>query len=188
MTDRTTALDLPMVDPLPEQTQKYFDICQEKLGMVPNVLKAHAFDIDKLNAFTALYNDLMLTDSGLTKLDREMVGVVVSATNHCFYCLTAHGAAVRQLSGDPILGEMLVMNWRVAKVTPRQRAMLEFAEKVTLASAQIEESDRATLRAEGLSDRDIWDLINVAAFFNMSNRVASATAMQPNPDYHEQAR
>ncbi|MEP1961717.1 peroxidase-related enzyme [Tateyamaria sp.] len=188
MTNSPTALDLPMVDPLPEQTQKYFDVCQDKLGMVPNVLTAHAFDIDKLNAFTALYNDLMLTDSGLTKLEREMVAVVVSATNHCYYCLTAHGAAVRALSGDPALGEALVMNWRVASVTPRQRAMLEFAEKLTLASAQIEESDRAILRDHGLSDRDIWDLINVAAFFNMSNRVASATAMQPNAEYHGQAR
>ncbi|MEO0402033.1 MAG: peroxidase-related enzyme [Pseudomonadota bacterium] len=188
MTDRPTALDLPMVDPLPDDTQKYFDICQDKLGMVPNVLKAHAFDIDKLNAFTGLYNDLMLTDSGLTKLEREMVAVVVSATNRCFYCLAAHGAAVRHLSGDPILGEQLVMNWRVAAVTDKQRAMLIFAEKVTLTSAQVDEADRQGLRDVGLSDRDIWDLINVAAFFNMSNRVASATGMMPNPDYHGQAR
>ncbi|WP_299607482.1 peroxidase-related enzyme [uncultured Tateyamaria sp.] len=188
MTDQPTALDLPMVDPLPEATKKYFNVCQDKLGMIPNVLKAHAFDIDKLNAFTALYNDLMLSDSGLTKLEREMVAVVVSATNHCYYCLTAHGAAVRQLSGDPGLGEQLVMNWRVAPVTPRQRAMLDFAEKVTLASAQIEETDRQALRDHGLIDRDIWDLVNVTAFFNMSNRVASATGMQPNPEYHGQAR
>ncbi|MEP1201586.1 MULTISPECIES: peroxidase-related enzyme [unclassified Tateyamaria] len=188
MTDTPTALDLPMVDPLPAQTQKYFDICQDKLGMIPNVLKAHAFDIDKLNTFTALYNDLMLGESALSKLEREMIAVVVSATNRCHYCLTAHGAAVRQLSGDPALGEALVMNWRVAEVTPRQRAMLLFAEKVTLASAQIEESDREALRSHGLSDRDIWDVINVAAFFNMSNRVASATAMEPNPEYHAQAR
>ncbi len=188
MTDQPTALDLPMVDPLPAQTQKYFDICQDRLGMVPNVLKAHAFDIDKLNAFTGLYNDLMLADSGLSKLEREMVAVVVSATNRCHYCLTAHGAAVRQLSGDPALGEALVMNWRVADVTPRQRAMLAFAERVTLASAQIEEADRQALRDQGLNDRDIWDLINVAAFFNMSNRVASATGMVPNPEYHAQAR
>ncbi|WP_299599978.1 peroxidase-related enzyme [uncultured Tateyamaria sp.] len=188
MTDQPTALDLPMVDPLPEATQKYFDVCMDKLGMVPNVLKAHAFDTDKLNAFTGLYNDLMLADSGLSKLEREMVAVVVSATNRCYYCLTAHGAAVRQLSGNPELGEQLVMNWRVADVTPRRRAMLEFAEKVTVASARIEEPDRQVLRDHGLSDRDIWDLINVAAFFNMSNRVASATAMRPNPEYHGQAR
>ncbi|WP_420011684.1 peroxidase-related enzyme [Tateyamaria sp.] len=188
MTDQPTALDLPMVDPLPDATQKYFDICQDKLGMVPNVLKAHAFDVAKLDAFTGLYNDLMLADSGLTKLEREMIAVVVSATNRCFYCLTAHGSAVRQLSGDPALGEALVMNWRVANVTERQRAMLMMAEKITLASATIEESDRQALRDHGLSDRDIWDVINVAAFFNMSNRVASATAMQPNPEYHGQAR
>ena len=188
MTDRITALDLPMVDPLPEDTAKYFAICEDKLGMVPNVLKAHAFDIAKLNAFTALYNDLMLGESGLSKLEREMVAVVVSATNRCHYCLVAHGAAVRQLSGDPALGEALVTNWRVAEVTVRQRAMLAFAEKLTVESAKVEEADRETLRSHGLTDRDIWDLANVAGFFNMSNRVASATAMVPNADYHGQAR
>ncbi len=186
--DLPTALNLPMVDPLPEKTQKYFDICQEKLGMVPNVLKAHAFDIDKLNAFTALYNDLMLGDSGLTKLEREMIAVVVSSINGCFYCLTAHGAAVRELSGDPKLGEMMVMNYRVADLDARQRAMLDFAAKVTEASRKIEEPDRQALRDVGFSDRDIWDIANVAAFFNMTNRVASATDMRPNDEYHSQAR
>ncbi|CUK07491.1 putative peroxidase-related enzyme [Ruegeria denitrificans] len=185
---KPTALDLPMVDPLPPETQKYFDICVEKLGFVPNVLRAYAFDIDKLNAFTATYNDLMLGDSGLTKLEREMIAVVVSAINKCFYCLVAHGAAVRQLSGDPQLGEMLIMNYRVAPLDPRQRAMLDFAAKMTTASAEIEEPDRQRLRDAGLSDRDIWDLANVTGFFNMSNRVASATAMTPNDDYHAQAR
>lgn len=183
-----TALDLPMVDPLPEATQKYFDICQEKLGMVPNVLRAHAFDIDKLNTFSALYNDLMLGDSGLSKLEREMIAVVVSSINKCFYCLVAHGAAVRQLSSDPMLGEMLVMNYRVAPITPRQRAMLDFAALVTTASATIEESDRETLREHGFSDRDIWDIANVAAFYNMTNRVASSTAMKPNEEYHAKFR
>lgn len=183
-----TALDLPMVDPLPEETQKYFDICQDRLGMVPNVLRAYAFDIVKLNAFTALYNDLMLGPSGLSKLEREMIAVVVSAINRCFYCLTAHGAAVRALSGDPKMGEMLVMNWRVADLDARQSAMLAFAEKVTRASAEIVEADRAALRDHGFSDRDIWDIANVAGFFNMSNRVASATDMRPNDDYHAQNR
>ncbi|MFV1441476.1 MULTISPECIES: peroxidase-related enzyme [unclassified Phaeobacter] len=187
-TDAPTALDLPMVDPLPPETQKYFDICQEKLGMVPNVLRANAFDIDKLNAFTGMYNDLMLADSGLSKLEREMIAVVVSAINSCFYCLAAHGAAVRQLSGDPKLGEMLVMNYRVAPLEPRQRAMLDFAAKATKASAEIEEADRQTLRDHGFSDRDIWDIANVTGFFNMSNRVASATGMIPNDAYHAQHR
>ncbi|MGX9351897.1 peroxidase-related enzyme [Shimia sp. W99] len=187
-TDRPTALDIQMMDPLPEETQRYFDICTEKLGMVPNVLKAYALDATKLNAFTALYNDLMLGESGLNKLEREMIAVVVSAINKCFYCLVAHGAAVRQYSGDPKLGEMMVMNWRVADLDARQYAMLAFAEKMTLASATIEEADRQHLRDVGFNDRDIWDIANVAGFYNMSNRVASATGMWPNDEYHAQAR
>ncbi|HIF78913.1 MAG TPA: alkylhydroperoxidase, partial [Sulfitobacter sp.] len=135
--DMPTALDLPMVDPLPEATQKYFDICQEKLGMVPNVLRAYAFDIDKLNAFAGMYNDLMLGDSALSKLEREMIAVAVSSVNKCYYCLVAHGAAVREMSGDPQLGEALVMNYRVAKITAKQRAMLDFAVKLTEASAKV---------------------------------------------------
>ena len=187
-TDQTTGLDLPMLDPLPEATQKYFDICQDKLGMVPNVLKAHAFDVDKLNTFTALYNDLMLADSGLSKLEREMIAVVVSSINRCWYCQVAHGAAVRALSGDPALGEAMVMNYRVADLDARQREMLDFAAKVTQHSAAIEEDDRIRLRTVGFSERDIWDIANVAGFFNMTNRVASATGMQPNTEYHAQAR
>ncbi len=183
-----TALDLPMLDPLPEPTQKYFDVCMEKLGMIPNVLRAYAFDIDKLDAFTGMYNNLMLAPSGLSKLEREMIAVVVSSINKCFYCLVAHGAAVRQMSGDPALGEALVMNYRVATLDTRQRAMLDFAAKMTQASATIEEADRQALRDAGFSDADVWDIANVAGFFNMTNRVASATAMQPNHDYHAQAR
>ncbi|MEL7098171.1 MAG: peroxidase-related enzyme [Pseudomonadota bacterium] len=188
MTNLPTALDLPQVDPLPEDTQRYFDICMDKLGMVPNVLRAYAFDIDKLNAFTALYNDLMLGASGLSKLEREMIAVVVSSVNKCHYCLVAHGAAVRQLSGDPALGEAMVMNWRVADLDARQTAMLQFAEDLTVASAKVTEADRQALRDVGFDDRDIWDIASVAAFFNMTNRVASATAMRPNPEYHAQAR
>ena len=188
MSQLPTALDLPMADPLPEATQRYFDICQEKLGILPNVLKAYAFDIEKLNAFTTLYNDTMLSESGLTKLEREMIAVVVSSINKCYYCLTAHGAAVRSLSGNPALGEQLVMNCRVADLEPRQRAMLAFAEAVTLASHKIEEADREALRAHGFSDRDIWDIASVAGFYNMTNRIASATDMRPNEEYHASAR
>ena len=183
-----TALDLPMVDPLPEDTQRYFEICQEKLGLVPNVLQAYAFDIDKLNAFTTIYNDLMLADSALTKLEREMIAVVVSSINSCFYCLAAHGQAVRALSGDPILGEQLVMNYRVADLTDKQRKMLDFAAKLTESCAKMDEEDREALRAVGWSDRDIWDISAVAAFFNMTNRVAAATEMKPNEAYHAQNR
>ncbi|WP_274608829.1 peroxidase-related enzyme [Vannielia litorea] len=187
-TESVTALDLPMVDPLPEETAKYFAICEEKLGLVPNVLKAYAFDIDKLNAFTALYNDLMLADSGLTKLEREMIAVVVSSINHCFYCLVAHGQAVRALSGDPSFGEQMVMNYRVADLPEKQRKMLDFAAKLTESCEKVDDEDRAALRAVGWSDRDIWDIASVAGFFNMTNRVATATEMQPNPEYHGQNR
>ena len=183
-----TALDLPQLDPLPAATQKYFDICTDKLGMVPNVLQAHAFSIEKLNAFTGLYNELMLADSGLTKLEREMIAVVVSSINRCFYCLTAHGAAVRELSGNPILGEQLVMNYRTAELDARQRAMLDFTALLTNASYTVEEAHRQSLRDVGFSNRDIWDIINVAAFFNMTNRVASGTAMVPNDEYHRSNR
>lgn len=189
MTEKSpTALNLPAVDPLPEHTQSYFDLCAEKLGLVPNVLRAYAFDIEKLDAFTALYNDLMLGESGLTKLEREMIAVVVSSVNRCWYCQVAHGAAVRAYSGDPALGEAMVMNWRVAPLDDRQTAMLTFAEKVTQDSASIAEADRQALRDAGFTDRDIWDIASVAGFFAMSNRVASATGMQPNTEYHAQAR
>jgi len=186
--DQPTALDLPQVDPLPPETQRYFDLCEDKLGMVPNVLRAYAFDIAKLNSFTALYNEMMLGPSGLSKIEREMIAVVVSSINKCFYCLVAHGAAVRKLSGDPKLGEMLVMNWRVAPLDARQRAMLDFAEQVTKASATVEEPHRQALRDAGFSDRDIWDIASVAGLYNMTNRVASATGMRPNEAYHTVAR
>ena len=190
---RTAALTALNLKPLPRQQlpadlAKYFDICEEKIGFLPNVLAAFSFDAVKLRAFSDMYNDLMLGTSGLSKLEREMVAVVVSAANQCHYCLVAHGAAVRQMSGDPILGEELVTNWRVAPLTPRQRAMLEFAHVLTVAPAEVEEVDRTALRAHGLTDRDIWDLAAVTAFFNMSNRIASAVDMRPNNQYHAQAR
>jgi uncharacterized peroxidase-related enzyme len=166
----------------------YFDKCQEKLGFVPNVLQAYAFDNAKLEPFVAMYNDLMLAPSGLSKLEREMIAVAVSSHNKCYYCLVAHGAAVRALSGDPALGELMVMNYRAARLNKRHRAMLDFAVKVTTESWKIEEDDRDALRRVDFTDRDIWDIAAVASFYNMTNRVASATDMRPNSVYHAQAR
>jgi uncharacterized peroxidase-related enzyme len=166
----------------------YFRKCQDRLGFVPNVLAAYAFDMAKLETFVAMYNDLMLGDSGLSKLEREMIAVAVSSQNRCYYCLTAHGAAVRQYSGNPLLGEHLVMNYRVARLNKRQRAMLDFAVKLTASPWTVEEGDRERLRRVGFTDRDIWDISAVAGFFNMSNRVASATDMRPNMVYHGQSR
>jgi len=182
-----TALGLkeaPPTDPM----AAYFKKCEEKLGFVPNVLKAYAFDMPKLEAFVAMYNDLMLAPSGLSKLEREMIAVAVSAVNRCYYCLVAHGAAVRALSGDPALGELMVMNYRAARLSKRQRAMLDFATKLTAEPWAVEESDRVALRKAGFGERDIWDIAAVAGFYNMSNRVASATDMRPNSVYHGQAR
>ncbi len=184
---RVMALDLPQAELSPEMAA-YFDKCREKIGFVPHVLAAYAHDDARLAAFVAFYNDLMLAPSGLSKLEREMIAVAVSSANRCFYCLTAHGAAVRQLSGDPVLGELMVMNWRAAALSPRHRAMLTFAEKVTKASSEIGDADREALRAAGFGERDIWDIAAVAAFFNMSNRLASAVDMRPNEAYHAQAR
>jgi uncharacterized peroxidase-related enzyme len=174
--------------PLSPAMAAYFEKCVEKLGFVPNVLKAYAFDMAKLEPFVAMYNDLMLAPSGLSKLEREMIAVAVSAQNRCYYCLVAHGAAVRQLSGDPVLGELMVMNYRAARLSKRHRAMLDFAVKLTSEPWLVEEPDREALRRAGFTDRDIWDIAAVAGFFNMSNRVASATDMRPNTVYHGQAR
>src|SRR3954464_11314988 len=185
--DRAMALDLPPAD-LSEAMRASFAKCDEKIGFVPNVLRAYAHDNAKLEAFAAFYNDLMLAPSGLSKLEREMIAVVVSSQNRCYYCLTAHGAAVRVYSGDPALGETMVMNYRAAKLTKKQRAMLDFAVKITNESWALEEEDRDVLRRAGFSDRGIWDIAAVAGFFNMSNRVASATDMRPNAVYYGQGR
>src|SRR5271155_4731332 len=162
------ALKLPPA-PLSPEMAAYFAKCEEKLGFVPNVLKAYAFDGAKLSAFVAVYNDLMLAPSGLSKLEREMIAVAVSAHNRCYYCLVAHGAAVRQLSGDPALGELMAMNYRAARLSPREHAMLDFAVKLTAEPWLIEEADREALRRAGFIDRDIWDIAAIAGFFNMSN-------------------
>src|SRR6202051_408340 len=136
----------------------YFAKCEEKLGFVPNVLKAYGFDMAKLAAFVGMYNDLMLAPSGLSKLESEMIAVAVSSHNRCFYCLVAHGAAVRQLSGDPVLGEVMVMNYRAGPLSKRPRAMVDFSLKLPGEPWKVEEEDRDRLRRAGFSDRDIWDI------------------------------
>jgi uncharacterized peroxidase-related enzyme len=183
-----TALDLGPPAELTPKLQAYFDKCQDKLGFVPNVLRAYAFDTTKLQAFIDMVDDLMLADSGISKLEREMIAVAVSSVNHCHYCLTAHGAAVRQRSGDPLLGDQIVHNFRAADLNDKQKVMLEFSVKLTEQPDKIVEADRAALREAGFSDRDIWDIAATAAFYNMSNRLAAAVEMRPNPEYHFQAR
>jgi uncharacterized peroxidase-related enzyme len=188
----TTALDLgrpgdrkTRLDP---DNAAYFAKCEEKLGFVPNVLAAYAFDNAKLRAFILMADDLMLGDSGLSKAEREMIAVAVSAVNRCHYCLTSHGAALRQRSGDPELGELVAQNWRAAGLEPRHEAMLEFCVKLTEAPDKMCEADRQGLRRAGFSDPDIWDIAAVASFYNMTNRMAAATDMKPNREYHYLAR
>ena len=178
------ALDLAPAAELEPELVAYFEKCREKLGFVPNVLQAYAFDNAKLKAFVLMADDLMLGDSGLSKLEREMIAVAVSAVNHCHYCLTAHGAAVRQRANDPVAGELIAQNYRAANLPPRQKAMLDFAVRLTEAPDKIEAQDRQRLREAGFSDREIWDITAVAAFYNMSNRLAAAVDLRPNADYH----
>jgi uncharacterized peroxidase-related enzyme len=187
---QVTALELPLParESLPPDLQKYFRLCDEKIGFLPNVLAAYSFDEQKLRAFMALYNELMLEDSPLGKLEREMIAVVVSSANRCYYCQVAHGQAVREISGDPALGELLVMNYRAAALTRPQRAMLDFAHKMTVTPDAIVEEDRTALRAAGFDDHAIWDIAAVASFFNMTNRMATAIDMMPNPEYHAKDR
>ncbi len=184
------ALEIPPLErqDLSADLRDYLALCEEKLGFVPNVLVAHAFSGEKLRVFREYYDELMLADSGLDKLEREMIAVVVSSANRCLYCLVAHGAAVRQLSADPLLGEALVMNYREARISPRQRAMLDFAWKATVSPERIGDGDRAGLREAGFGERDIFDIAAVTGFFNFSNRLAMATGMIPNPQYHQMAR
>jgi len=186
--DHISALGVPDPAGLDDDLQVIWKKCVEKLGFVPNVFSTYSLKPKRLRNFMAMHNEIMLSDSALSKLEREMIAVVVSSANRCYYCLVAHGAAVRALSGDPELGEMMALNYRVAKLDARQRTMLDFAWKMTTTPHLVDDSDRDGLRSVGLSNEDLFDLAETVAFFNLSNRMASATDMMPNPEYHRQTR
>ena len=171
-----------------EQVESYLKIVEDKIGFIPNVLAAFAKFPKQFEGFTKLYNSLMLGESGLTKLEREMIAVTVSSENHCFYCLVAHGSAVRELANDPQLGERIAANFRSAELPKRQEELLSFAKKLTRDPSEIGEQERKKLRNVGYTDRDIWDISAIVGFFNMTNRLASATEMEPNNNYHNTAR
>ncbi len=171
-----------------DQVKNYLEIVQQKLGFIPNVLAAFAKFPKQFEGFTKLYNALMLGESGLTKLEREMIAVTVSSENHCFYCLVAHGSAVRELSKDPQLGERIAANFRSAELPKKQEELLNFTKKLTKDPSEIGENDRKKLRDVGYTDRDIWDISAIVGLFNMTNRLASATEMEPNNNYHNLAR
>lgn len=186
--DHISKLGVPDPTTLDEDLKSVWRKCADKLGFVPNVYSAYSLKPQRLRNFMAMYNEIMLSDSALSKLEREMVAVVVSAANRCYYCLVAHGAAVRMLSGDPELGEMMALNYRVAALGPRQRAMLDYAWKMTKTPWLIDDMDRVDLQKVGLTAEDIFDLTETIAFFNLSNRMASGLDMMPNREYHRAQR
>jgi len=188
--DHVVKITLPDPDSLDEDIRGYFAKCEEKLGLVPNVLRAYTANAAKFRTFTAFYNQLMLDEETcrLSKLEREMIAVTVSSANRCYYCLVAHGQAIRSLADDPQLGEMMALNFRVAELDDRQRTMLEFAWKLTLTPWEVGDADRQRLRDVGFDDNDIFDICDVCAFFNYTNRVAHGLDMIPNPEYHGKDR
>ena len=178
----------PKLELLDAEMKNYIQVCKDKLGMVPNVILANASDNERLKTFVNFYNRLMLKKGYLTKLEREMIAVVVSSCNKCFYCLIAHGAAVRQLSKNPILGDELMINYRAADLSKREKLMLDFSAKLTEAPSNVTKLDRDLLRKEKFSEEEILEIIEVASFFNMTNRIAIGTDMRPNAEYHNLAR
>tara|TARA_Y100001970_G_C14259725_1_gene878966 strand:+ start:16779 stop:17384 length:606 start_codon:yes stop_codon:yes gene_type:complete len=182
------AIRLPSEKSLPQSIKSIFKKCKEKIGFVPNVLRAYTLRQNKFEYFRSYNNELMLGESGLSKLDREIIAVVVSSANHCNYCLVAHGAAVRHLSGDAKLGDDLASNYREAKLNKRQKLMSDFAWKLTTRPHEVHDADRSSLRMAGFNDKDIFDIVEVTGFYNMSNRIASGLSIKPNDEYYDIGR
>ena len=180
-----TRFPLPDLNTLPEDLKTQILAVQEKAGFVPNVFLALARRPAEWRAFFAYHDALMLKeDSGLTKGDREMIVTTTSAANHCLYCVVAHGAILRIYEKKPMVADQVAVNHRKADITPRQRAMLDFAMKVCLASHEIGDADFAALHAHGFTDEDAWDIAAITAFFGMSNRIANFSSMMPNPEFY----
>ncbi len=179
---------VPRLEDLPQDLRERIALVQEKAGFIPNVFLVLAHRPDEFRAFFAYHDALMLKEGGLSKGEREMIVVATSAANDCHYCVIAHGALVRIYEKNPLLADQVAVNYRRADLTARQRAMLDFALKTTLRSAEIDETDFAALRAHGFTDEDAWDIAAIAAFFGMSNRLANLTAMRPNDEFYLMGR
>jgi uncharacterized peroxidase-related enzyme len=176
-------LDVPGADEAPEEVKELWAKPLEKLGFVPNVLRVYAIRPRHLQLWNEFYDELMRGDSGLTKAQREMIAVVVSTTNRCHYCIVSHSAALRKLTGDPLLVEQLQTNQAYARVDAKERAMLDFAVKLTERSHTCAEADVDALRDAGWNDEEIMDIAEVTAMFNFTNRLASGLGWRPNPEY-----
>jgi uncharacterized peroxidase-related enzyme len=178
----------PSLDKLPEDIRTRILAVQEKSGFVPNVFLTLAYRPDEFRAFFADHDALMEKDSGLTKAEREMIVVATSAANQCHYCVIAHGAILRIRAKNPVIADQIAVNYRKADITPRQRAMLDFAMKVSQQANTISEADFADIAGHGFSDDDIWDIAAIAAFFALSNRMANVTGMRPNDEFYMMGR
>jgi uncharacterized peroxidase-related enzyme len=177
-------LPVPEIESLDDDLQKYMRICTEKLGLIPNVIRAFALRPEKLRTFISKYNELMLGEHALlTRLEREMIAVVVSSHNHCVYCITSHSQAVRELADDPVLGDILMVNYREAKLTERQRAILDYAWQLTTNPAELGDAHRQSLTDVGLSAEEIFEVTDTTAYFNYTNRMTHGLGMMPNKEY-----
>ena len=179
---------VPELASLPEDMRQRILEVQDKAGFVPNVFLGLAHRPDEFRAFFAYHDALMLKPSGLTKGDKEMIVVATSGANDCLYCVVAHGALLRIYEKNPLVADQVAVNHRKADITPRQRAMLDFAMKVCLDSRAVDDADYAALRTHGFSDDDAWDIAAITALFGLSNRMANATSMRPNDEFYLMGR
>jgi uncharacterized peroxidase-related enzyme len=184
----TPRFPVPSVEALPEDIRERLLGVQEKSGFIPNVFLTLAFRPDEFRAFFAYHDALMEKDGGLTKAEREMIVVATSSANQCQYCVIAHGAILRIRAKNPLVADQIAVNYRKADITPRQRAMLDFAMKVSQEAHLVSDADFAALSAHGFSDNDIWDIAAISAFFALSNRMANVTAMRPNDEFYLMGR
>jgi uncharacterized peroxidase-related enzyme len=184
MTQTSQRFPTPAIDKLPEDIRDRLLAVQEKSGFVPNVFLTLAYRPDEFRAFFAYHDALMDKDGGLTKAEREMIVVATSSANQCQYCVIAHGAILRIRAKNPLIADQIAVNYRKADITPRQRAMLDFAMRVSLEAGKISEQDFAALAGHGWSNDDAWDIAAIAAFFALSNRMANVTAMRPNDEFY----
>jgi uncharacterized peroxidase-related enzyme len=188
MTQTPKRFPAPPIDMLPEDIRTRLLAVQEKSGFVPNVFLTLAYRPDEFRAFFAYHDALMEKDGGLTKAEREMIVVATSSANQCQYCVIAHGAILRIRAKNPLIADQIAVNYRKADITPRQRAMLDFAMKVSLEAGTISEQDFADLASHGFTDDDAWDIAAISAFFALSNRIANVTAMRPNDEFYLMGR
>ncbi len=179
---------VPKLEDLPEDIRARIVAVQERAGFIPNVFLALAHRPDEFRAFFAYHDALMLKESGLSKAEREMIVVATSAANDCHYCVIAHGAILRIYAKNPLIADQVAVNYRTADLTPRQRAMLDFAVKVAVHPQELEEADYARLREQGFSEEDIWDIGGIAAFFALSNRMAHLLTLRPNAEFYSMGR